>query len=70
MIDLTEEQLVKKGKMTKSPFTMTAAEEKQWEEKKQAEAKAYLFSIGQPFVYGEAGHTIALYADGSKKVLR
>ncbi|MDR3693535.1 hypothetical protein [Mucilaginibacter sp.] len=64
MIDIPEEELVRKGKMTKSPFDMTFEEEKAWRIEKQAEAQAFLFSIGQPLVYKKDGVMIAEYADG------
>jgi len=64
MIDIPEEELVRKGKMTKSPFDMTFEEEKVWRIEKQAEAQAFLFSIGQPLVYKKDGIMIAEYADG------
>jgi len=64
MIDIPEEELMRKGKMTKSPFDMTFEEEKAWRVEKQAEARAFLFSIGQPLVYEKDGVMIAEYADG------
>ncbi|BAU52097.1 hypothetical protein [Mucilaginibacter gotjawali] len=64
MIETPEEQLMRKGTMTKSPFKMTFEEEKEWQIQKQKEAKAYLFSIGQPLVYKKDGVMIAEYADG------
>ncbi|HEY8781042.1 MAG TPA: hypothetical protein VIM16_05475 [Mucilaginibacter sp.] len=70
MIEIPEEELVRKGKMTKSPFDMTFEEEKEWRNQKQAEAQAYLFSIGQPLVYEKNGHMIAEYADGRIKRIR
>ena len=50
--------------MTKSPFDMTFEEEKEWRIQKQAEARDFLFSIGQPLVYEKDGVMIAEYADG------
>lgn len=70
MTDIPEEQLVKKGKMIKAPWTMAPAERDEWESKMQAEAKEYLFSIGQPLVYEKEGHMIAEYANGRIKVIR
>jgi hypothetical protein len=70
MIDIPEEELVRKGKMTKSPFDMTFEEEKEWRIQKQAETREYLFSIGQPLVYEKDGVMIAEYADGQVKVIR
>ena len=64
MIKIPEEQLMRKGTMTKSPFKMTLEEEREWQVQKQLEAKAYLFSIGQPLVYEKDGIMIAEYADG------
>jgi hypothetical protein len=64
MIEIPEAELLRKGKMTKSPFDMTIEEEKEWQIQKQAEAKAFLFSIGQPLVYEKDGIMIAEYADG------
>ena len=64
MIEIPEEELVQKGKMTKSPFDMTFEEEREWQIQKQLEARDYLFSIGQPLVYEKDGIMIAEYADG------
>jgi len=64
MIDIPEEELVRKGKMTKSPFDMTLEEEREWQIKTKLETRAYLFSIGQPLVYVKDGVMIAEYADG------
>ena len=46
------------------------AEREEWELRRQAETRAYLFSIGQPLVYKKNGHMIAEYADGRVKVIR
>jgi hypothetical protein len=70
MIDIPGEQLMRKGKMTKSPFDMTVEEERAWRIEKQAEARAFLFSIGQPLVYEKNGVMIAEYADGHVKRVR
>ncbi len=70
MIDIPEDQLIKKGKMVKAPWTMTASEKQQWELRRQTETREYLFSIGQPLVYKKNGHMIAEYGDGSVKVIR
>jgi hypothetical protein len=70
MIEIPEAELLRKGKMTKSPFDMTLEEEKEWQIQRQAEAQAYLFSIGQPLVYEKDGVMIAEYADGSIKRIR
>ena len=64
MKDIPYGELMRKGTMTKSPFKMTFEEEKEWQIQKQKEAKAYLFSIGQPLVYVKDGIMIAEYADG------
>lgn len=64
MIEIPEEELLRKGKMTRSPFDMTLEEEREWQIQKQVEARAYLFSIGQPLVYEKDGVMIAEYADG------
>lgn len=64
MMEIPEEELVRKGKMTKSPFDMTFEEERAWRIEKQAEAQTFLFSIGQPLVYEKNGVMIAEYADG------
>ena len=70
MLEIPEEELLRKGKMTKSPFDMTFEEEKAWRIEKQAEARAFLFSIGQPLVYKKDGEMIAEYADGRIKPIR
>ena len=70
MIEIPEEQLVKKRKMTKFPWDMTFAERDGWEIRMQAEAKAYLFSIGKPLVYEKDGRMIAEYVDGTVKTIR
>jgi hypothetical protein len=70
MIEIPEEQLMRKGTMTKSPFKMTLEEEREWQVQKQLEARAYLFSIGQPLVYKKDGVMIAEYADGTVKPVR
>ena len=70
MLEIPEEELLRKGKMTKSPFDMTFAEEKAWRIEKQAEARAFLFSIGQPLVYKKDGVMISEYADGRIKPIR
>ncbi len=62
--DIPLEVMVKKGEMTKSPFQMTFLELKNWQQENKAEARKYLFSIGQPLVYEKNGHMIAEFADG------
>jgi hypothetical protein len=64
MLEIPYGELVRKGKMTKSPFKMTLEQEREWQTQKQLEAKAYLFSLGQPLVYEKDGIMIAEYADG------
>lgn len=59
--------LVKKGKMTKAPWLMSNDEYAAWKIRVQEDAKAYLFSIGQPLVYSKNGEMIAEYADGTIK---
>jgi|EndMetStandDraft_4_1072995.scaffolds.fasta_scaffold00531_14 hypothetical protein len=68
--DIPLELMVKKGKMTKKPWLMSPAERGEWFGSIQKEAKAYLFSIGQPVVYKKGENFIAEYADGSTKVLK
>jgi len=51
------------------PWNMTPAERNDWELRMQAEAEAYLFSIGQPLVYEKEGLMIAEYADGNIQIL-
>ena len=70
MQEIPDEQLLKKGKMVKAPWTMTEAERTEWERRTQEEAKDYLFSIGQPLVYEKDGRMIAEYADGRIKTIR
>ena len=65
MNEIHEETLVKEGRMEKSPLDMTCAERKDWYEQIQKNARAYLFSIGQPLVYKADGTMIAEYADGT-----
>jgi hypothetical protein len=67
--DIPLDSMLKKGRMAKKPWLMTSAERAEWSLKMQKEAKEYLFSIGQPWVYKKAGHYIAEYADGSVKQL-
>ena len=70
MIERPVEQLVTKGKMTQEPWNMTPRERDEWELRMQAEAKAYLFSIGQPLVYEKDGRMVVEYASGEVKFLR
>ncbi|MDB5090955.1 MAG: hypothetical protein JWR09_4949 [Mucilaginibacter sp.] len=64
------ELMLKKGKMIQKPWLMSSAERTKWLSDMKQEAKAYLFSIGQPLVYKKDGHYIAEYADGSTKMLK
>ena len=57
--------------MVKNPKTMLPNERVEWQQECAQQARAYLFSIGQPLVYRRAdGHTVAEYADGSIVVVR
>ena len=69
MIDIPVEELVKKGRMTRAPWDMTPEERQEWYAKTKADAREYLFSIGQPLVYQKDGRMIAEYADGRIKEL-
>ncbi|MDB5024523.1 MAG: hypothetical protein JWP78_2278 [Mucilaginibacter sp.] len=62
--DIPLEVMVRKGEMTRSPFQMTSAELENWQRENKAEARKYLFSIGQPLVYEKDGRMIAEFADG------
>lgn len=62
--DIPLELMVRKGEMTKSSFQMTSTEMKDWQQENKAEAKKYLFSIGQPLVYEKDANMIAEFADG------
>ena len=62
--DIPLEVMVRKGEMTRSPFQMTSAELENWQCENKAEARKYLFSIGQPLVYEKDGRMIAEFADG------
>jgi hypothetical protein len=61
--------MIKKGKMYKKPWLMTPAERAIWSVKMQAEAREYLFSIGQPLVYKRDNRYVAEYANGSVKII-
>jgi hypothetical protein len=61
---IPEATLLKKGRIEKSPLEMTPAERSDWYQLIQKNAKACLFSIGQPLVYKRDGTMIAEYADG------
>jgi len=61
----------KQGRIVKDPKTMLPNERVEWQQECAQQARAYLFSIGQPLVYRRAdGHTVAEYADGSIVVVR
>ena len=62
--DIALEVTIRKGEMTRSPFQMTAAELENWHRENKAEARKYLFSIGQPLVYEKDGRMVAEFADG------
>lgn len=68
--EIALQDLVKKGKMFKAPWLMTGDEYASWKIRVQAEAKEYLFSIGQPLVYAKNGTMIAEYADGTIQQVR
>jgi len=55
--------------MTTPPWDMTPSERDAWELRMQAEARIYLFSIGQPLVYEKQGRMVAEYADGTTREL-
>jgi len=60
---------IKKGEMTKDPFTMTGEELVAWKEQSMLRIRQRLFAIGQPLVYKTNGHFVAEYADGTIKQL-
>jgi len=60
---------IKRGEMTKDPFTMTGEELAAWKEQSKRETRERLFAIGQPLVYKTNGHFVAEYADGTIKQL-
>ena len=64
MQDIPQATLLKEGKMGRSPLEMTSAERHKWYKSIQKNARAYLFSIGQPLVYKKDGRMLAEYADG------
>lgn len=64
-IDISDEEIIKVGRMEKSPFDMTAAELEAWRIQERAHVREYLFSIGQPLVYKKDGVMIAEYSDGT-----
>lgn len=66
---ITDESLVKKGKMRKFPLDMDASELRIWKENMAKDTRAYLFSIGQPLVYEKDGQMVAEYADGRIEML-
>lgn len=66
---LTEENVLKTGKMNKSPLTMSGDELRRWKKSMSADIRAYLFSIGQPLVYRKEGKMVAEYPDGEIKMI-
>jgi len=64
-----EENVLKTGKMNKSPLTMSADELKRWKKSMGADIRAYLFSIGQPLVYRKKGKMVAEYPDGKIELI-
>jgi hypothetical protein len=60
---------IKKGEMTKDPFTMTGEELAAWKEQSKLKIRERLFAIGQPLVYKTNGHFVAEYPDGTIKQL-
>lgn len=62
---ITDENLIKRGKMNKNPMHMSPDELALWEEQMDKDIREYLFSIGQPLVYRKNGQMIIEYADGS-----
>ncbi len=60
----TDEMFIKKGKMTKNPFTMNKEELSAWETQADLNIRERLFAIGQPLVYKINDHFVAEYADG------
>ena len=69
MEEIPVEELVKKGKMVKDPFKMTAEERAEWQIQMSVKTRAYLYSIGQPMVYKKDGQMIAEHADGRVEYL-
>lgn len=65
--EITDEGLIKKGKMKKHPILMTEVELKTWKENMKVDIRQHLFSIGQPLVYEKDGVMIAEYSDGRIK---
>jgi hypothetical protein len=69
MNPIAEDQLFRKGIMTKDPFDMTPEEEKQWQIEAQERAKVRIFAAGQPLVYEKNGQMIAEYANGKIEII-
>lgn len=65
--EITDESLIKKGKMKKHPILMTEEELKTWKGNMKTDIREHLFSIGQPLVYEKDGIMIAEYSDGRIK---
>lgn len=60
----------KTGRRTNDPHSMTQEERSQWQQQLAANARDYLFSIGQPLVYKRDGHIVAEHKDGRLQVIR
>lgn len=64
-----DENLIKRGRMTKSPLEMKPDELKIWEQTEQAFVRDHLFSIGQPLVYKKNGVMVVEFANGRTEKL-
>jgi hypothetical protein len=58
------DEMVRRGEMVKSPFDMPPEEYANWKTQTQADAREYLFSIGQPYVVRVHGIITAEFPDG------
>jgi len=67
--DISDEMLVKRGKMEKSPLQMNPGEFRKWQKDMTIGIRDYLFSIGQPLIYKKEGRFVAEYANGYIKFL-
>jgi hypothetical protein len=56
--------------LKKPIYEMTLQEREEFYKDMAMKTKAYLFSIGQPFVFEKEGKILAEYADGTIKVVR
>jgi hypothetical protein len=63
--EIALEEMTRRGEMVKSPFEMLPDEYAEWKIQVQADAREYLFSIGQPYVTRKNGVIVAEFADGS-----